>query len=177
MKLFIVALRDLFVSLKLTVFLLALSIILVFWATLSQADLGVWGVQQKFFHSVFVLQKIPGTDFPFPVFPGGYLIGGLLLINLLAAQFSRFRFTWKKSGIWLTHLGLILLLLGELLSGLQQKDYDLAIDNGQTKNYAESQRDDELAIIDATDPKTDTVVSIPVSLLAAGDTIQDPHLP
>ena len=112
--------------------LLALSIILIFWATLAQVDLGVWGVHQKFFHSFFVLEKIPGTEIPVPVFPGGYFIGGLLLINLLAAHLSRFRLTWRKLGIWLTHSGLILLLVGELLSGLWQEDYDLTLDNGET---------------------------------------------
>lgn len=177
MKSLWLGLRDLFVSLRLTVFLLVLSIALIFWATLGQADLGVWGVQQKFFHSVFVLAKIPGTEVFVPIFPGGYLIGGLLLLNLLAAHVYRFKYTWRKTGIWLTHAGLILLLVGELLSGLQQRDYDLTIANGQTLNYAESQRDDEVAIIDDTDPQTDTVTAIPNRLLAAGDTIQSPALP
>ena len=39
---------DFFVSLRLTVVLLALSIILIFWATLAQVQLGVWGVQEHF---------------------------------------------------------------------------------------------------------------------------------
>lgn len=171
------AFRDFFASLRLTVVLLALSIVLVFWATLAQTDLGVWGVQQKFFHSLFVLERFPGSNFPIPVFPGGYLIGGFLLVNLLTAHFCRFRWSWRKSGIWLTHLGLILLLLGEFASGLMQRDYDMTLDNGQTKNYAESERQNELAIIDITDPHHDTVTSIPESALASGDPIQTPSLP
>jgi hypothetical protein len=169
--------REFFVSLRLTVALLALGIVLVFWATLAQADLGVWGVQQKFFHSFVVLEQIPGTAIPIPVFPGGYFIGGLLLINLVAAQVSRLRLTWRKAGIWLTHLGLILLLIGELLSGLWQKDYQMSFNQGETRNYSESFRDNELAIVDETDPKTDTVVAIPEEILARGDTVQDPRLP
>jgi len=169
--------RDFFVSLKLTVTLLVLSIVLIFWATLAQTDLGVWGVQQKFFHSLFVLVKIPGTEFPFPVYPGGYLIGGMLLINLISAHVYRFKLTGRKAGIWLTHLGLILLLVGELISGLLQQDYDMTLDNGQTKNYTESERYNELAIIDATDPKVDDVVAIPEELIANGDTVQHPKLP
>src|SRR5882762_9773616 len=106
--------RDFFVSLKLTVVLLAFSIILIFWATLAQVQLGIWGVQEKFFRAFFVLEKIPGTSIPVPVFPGGYFIGGLLLLNLVAAHIYRFRFEAKKAGIQLTHLGVILLLLGEL---------------------------------------------------------------
>ena len=116
--------RDFFVSIRLTVVLLLLSMILVFWATLAQVELGVWGVQQKFFHSFVVLQEIPRTGISVPAFPGGYFIGGLLLINLLAAHLYRFRLEWRKLGIQLTHAGLILLLLGELLTGLMSQGFD-----------------------------------------------------
>jgi hypothetical protein len=169
--------RDFFVSLKLTVTLLALGIILIFWATLAQTDLGVWGVQQKFFHSFFVLEPIPGTTIPAPVFPGGYFIGGLLLINLISAHIYRFRYSGRKTGIWLTHLGLILLLVGELLSGLWQQDFQMNFKVGETKNYSESFRDNELAIIDCTDPKVDDVVVIPEAILARGEPVQHPKLP
>jgi hypothetical protein len=169
--------RDFFVSLRLTVVLLALGIILVFWATLAQTDLGVWGVQQKFFHSFFVLEKIPGTEIPVPVFPGGYFIGGILFVNLIVAHVYRFRYSWRKSGIWLTHLGLMMLLVGELLSGLLQQDYDMTLDNGETKNYSESERYNELAITDTTDPQFDDVVAIPEEMLAEGKAVQHPKLP
>ncbi len=169
--------HDFFVSLKLTVVLLALSIILIFWATLAQVQLGVWGVQEHFFRTFFVLQKIPGTEIPVPVFPGGYFIGGLLLLNLITAHISRFKFTWRKSGIFLTHLGLIVLLLGELFTGLWQEEFSMRLDEGQTKNYSESYRQNELAIIDATDPKFDDVVAIPEKLLARHTEVQHPKLP
>jgi len=169
--------RAFFVSLRLTVALLAASIVLIFWATLAQADLGVWGVQQKFFHSLFVLERIPGSDFPIPVFPGGYLIGGLLFVNLLAAQITRFRLTWRKAGIWLTHAGIILLLVGELLSGILQRDDSMMLDAGQTKNYSESERYNELAITDTTDARFDEVVAIPEEAIAGSRTIQHPKLP
>ncbi|MBX3749416.1 MAG: cytochrome c biogenesis protein ResB [Opitutaceae bacterium] len=169
--------RDFFSSLKLTIVLLALSIILVFWATLAQVRLGVWGVQEHFFRTFFVLSKIPGTDIPVPVFPGGYFIGGLLLLNLIAAHFARYQASWKKSGIALTHLGLVLLLVGELLTGLWQEEYSLRLDEGQTKNYSESFRISELALIDHTDPQHDDVFVVPEKLLARGRDITAPQLP
>jgi hypothetical protein len=169
--------RNFFVSLKVTIGLIALSIVLIFWATVSQADLGVWGVQQKFFHAFFVLQKIPGTDIPVPVFPGGYFIGGLLFVNLVAAHLYRFRLSWGKMGIWLTHGGLVLLLVGGLLSSLWQQEFQMRLEEGDTRNYSESDRDNELAIIDATDPKFDDVVAIPEEYLARGETVQHPKLP
>lgn len=169
--------RDFFVSLKLTVVLLALSIILIFWATLAQVQLGIWGVQEKFFHTLFVLGKIPGTDLPVPVFPGGYFLGGLLLVNLLAAHVYRFRLEWKKAGIQLTHLGLILLLLGELVTSLLQVESNMRIEEGATQHYSESYRSNELAIIDTTNPDYNEVVAIPEAVLADGGAIQHPKLP
>ncbi len=167
--------RDFFVSLKLTVVLLAMGMILVFAATLDQVNLGVWAVQEKYFRSSFVLWRV--GDIPIPVFPGGYFIGGLLLINLITAHVSRFQRSWKKAGIQLAHAGVILLLLGELLSGLWQEEYAMKIDEGESKNYSESYRFNELAIIDATDPKFDDVVVIPEKLLARGEPIQHAQLP
>lgn len=164
-----------FTSLKLTVTLLALSILLIFWATLAQVKLGIWGVQEHFFRTFFVLTYV--KDIPLPVFPGGYFIGGLLLLNLIAAFLYRFKFTWKRSGLLLSHFGLILLLVGELLSGLWQQEFQMRLDEGETKNYFESYRDQELAIVDVTDPQWDEVVAIPDRLLAAGAPVQHIKLP
>ena len=72
--------RNFFVSLKLTVVLLALSIILIFAATIDQVNLGVWAVQEKYFRSFFVLAR--AGNIPIPVFPGGYFVGGLLLARV-----------------------------------------------------------------------------------------------
>jgi hypothetical protein len=150
---------------------------MIFVATLDQVHLGVWGVQKKYFHAFFVLTKIPGTDLSLPIFPGGYLLGIALLLNLVTAHVHRFRLTWKKSGIWLTHCGLILLLIGEGVSGLMQRDGQVRLNVGQTSRYVESFRENELAVTDATDPRYDEVVAIPVERLMGGDAIQHPRLP
>ncbi len=164
-------------SLRLTVVLLVMSIILVFAATLDQVHLGVWGVQEKYFRSFFVFSQIGGTGFLFPVFPGGTLLGAVLIVNLVTAHLYRFKWSWKKSGIWLTHIGLILLLAGEGLSGMLQKDNQMRIDVGQTRRYSESFRETELAVIETTHPDYDQVVAIPAALLTEGGSIQHPLLP
>jgi hypothetical protein len=169
--------RDFFVSLKLTVVLLVLSMGLVFIATLDQVNLGIWAVQAKYFHSLFVLWNIPGTDVPLPVYPGGYLIGGFLLVNLVAAHVYRFKLEWRKTGVLLVHTGLILLLVGEFLTGILQEEYQMALNEGETKNFSESYRYNELAIIDTTDPKFDDVVAVPEALLKPGSALQHPKLP
>lgn len=169
--------RDFFVSLQLTVVLLILSIILVFVATLDQVNLGIWAVQDKYFRSFFVYWQVPGTGIGVPIFPGGYFIGGLLLINLISAHVYRFQLTWKKFGIQLAHSGLIILLLGELITGLMQKESMMRLDEGETKKHSESPMLTELVVIDRTAPEYDDVVAIPEAVLADKGTIQHPKLP
>jgi hypothetical protein len=168
-------LRDFLISLPLTVALLALSIVLVLAATLDQVNIGIWAVQQKYFHTFAVFTEV--GNLRLAVFPGGYLIGGLLLINLIGSHIFRFKFGWRKLGIQLTHAGLILLLLGELFSGLWQDEYHLRLDEGQTRNYAESYRAVELVVTDITNAGHDEVFAIPERSLARLDAVQHPLLP
>lgn len=166
---------EFFVSLKLTVVLLGLSALLVFFATLDQTNLGIWGIQHKWFRAFIVLHDVKG--YPVPIFPGGYSIGGMLFLNLIAAHIQRFKFTLKRIGLLLTHLGLLVLLVGELLTGLTQKEYQLRLDQDETKSYSESPMYSELAVINATDPVYDDVVAMPEKLLRNGATLQPKELP
>ncbi len=161
-------------SLRLAVVLLVLGMVLVVIATLDQVNLGIWAVQEKYFRSFLVFQELPGTGVAIPFFPGGYLIGGVLLANLLCAQFLHFRLTWRNCGLHLTHFGLILLLVGELVTGLFSEESNLTLDTGATRNYAESTFDTELAIVDATDPAFDQVWAVPTDRLAARNPIPLP---
>ena len=156
--------RKFLVSLKLTVALLVLSMLLVFFATLDQKYLGIWAVQQKWFHSFLVYGAFP-NGISIPLFPGGYLIGGLLFLNLVAGHIYRFRLTAKKIGLLLAHLGLLMLLLGIFFAGIWQEDFRMSLNQGQTASYAESFFHNELAIIDTTAPDRDNVTAIPEKLL------------
>jgi hypothetical protein len=168
-------LRDTFVSLKFTVLLLIFSMVLIFAGTLDQVNLGIAAVQEKYFRSFIIY--IPFGRVAVPAFPGGYTIGGLLLLNLIAAHVYRFSFTWRKAGIFLTHLGLIVLLVGELVTGLWQQDYHMRLDEGETKNYAESFRHYEMVVMDTSDAEFDDVVAIPERMLADKTPVQHPKLP
>jgi hypothetical protein len=105
-----------FSSLRLTVVLLALSMMLVFMATLAQTRLGIWEVMSRYIRTAVVW--VPVGERELPVFPGGWLLGGLLLVNLIAAHASRFAWSWKKAPLITIHGGLVVLLLSELITGL-----------------------------------------------------------
>lgn len=166
-----------FTSVRLTVVLLGLGVVLVFWGTLAQVHLGLYKTQNEFFRSFFVFWQPEGSNWNIPVFPGGYLIGGLLLINLFAAHTRYYRPEKRKIGIVLIHLGIVMLLLGQLLTDYLARESTMHLRNGQTKNYSEAIRKYELAIIDTTSPDSDMVVAIPDRLLEKGRVIHNPELP
>ncbi len=169
---------DFWCSLRLTVVCLVFGTVLVFAGTIAQVELGLWQAQTEYFRSFFVFWKPSGSNLKIPVLPGGYLVGGVLLINLIAAHIRRFSFSRKKAGIWLVHIGLIVLLLGQLLTDALQRESSMQLFEGEAKQYSEDFRANELVIIDQTDPKEDTVYSIPENeIRQPGTVIADPQLP
>src|SRR5215469_11835052 len=170
------SLAKLFSSLRLTVVCLCLAVLLVFVGTLAQKELGNYAVQKRFFQSLFVVWQPGGTPWKIPL-PGGYLIGGVLLVNLLAAHATRFKLTWKKSGIFIIHAGIILLIVGQFATDMLSTESALQLFEGETKNYSEDFHANELAFVDSSDPVKDHVISIPESFLARKGEIQNPALP
>lgn len=164
-------------SFELTIVSLALLMSLVFLCTIAQVRLGTLGAVNAFMRSWIVLWQPEGFGFSIPVFPGGTLVGLALVINLSASTVKRLAFTWQKAGLWIVHIGLILLIAGEFATGAFQVDTSMAIEVGQTVNYVESPRLMELAVIDTTDPAFDDVYSIPEATLAREGTITIPGTP
>ena len=162
---------------KLTIACLVGAIILVFAGTLAQVNYGIHEVQQRYFQSLFVWWPNDSAHFQIPVFPGGHLLGALLLINLISAHIKRFRWTWSKLGIQLTHLGLIVMLGGGLFTDLFSRESYMRLASGETKNYSEDSRRMELAVIDESDHELDTVTAIPENRLRAGEAINHTSLP
>jgi hypothetical protein len=170
-------------SLRLTVILLALSIFLIFAGTWAQIDLGIWTVLKVYFRSFLVMipfqiflpreWNVPGAI----PFPGGFVLGGLLLVNLVTAHAMRFKWRWNRAGIILVHFGIVLLIVGELVTALFADENNMTIMEGETVNFAEDIREIELAFIDRSDPANDRVVVIPEAMLANRREIRDPLLP
>src|ERR1019366_10767223 len=112
--------------------------VLVFWGTLAQVDNGVWTVVKQYFRSAYVLvplkvvlfNAVRSSDVVVP-FPGGWLIGGAMLVNLLAAHAIRFKLAWNRVGILLIHAGIIIMMLGELVTGHFAIEGNLVIPIGQ----------------------------------------------
>jgi len=99
-------------SLRLTVALFAAAIVLVFAGTLAQVDKEIWQVMNEYFRTFFAwidfqvffpksffsgeAPHVPGGMY----FPGGWTIGGLMGINLLAAHLLRFKVQAQGTRLW-----------------------------------------------------------------------------
>lgn len=164
-------------SLKLTIVCLSLGMVLIFVGTIAQVRIGIDQAVEVYFRSLIVWGTVPGTSLPVPLLPGGFLVGAVLLVNLIAAHLYRFRLSWKKAGILLAHAGLIVLLLGELFTAMFSRESLMRITEGQTKSYSEAYRETELAIVDQSDPEKDRVAVVAESGLRGNASYQIPTLP
>jgi ABC-type transport system involved in cytochrome c biogenesis permease subunit len=155
---------DTLASLKLTVFLLVLSMMLVLLGTLEQVHWGVWHVQKVYFSSWLCFYPMdPTAAFRFPL-PAGFTIGALLIVNLAFAHFRHFKATSAKIGISMIHAGLLLLLAGGFITAIYQEESAMIIPEGEKRNYSEAFRDFEIALVEKS-AATDVVVAISDSLL------------
>ncbi|HEX2972255.1 MAG TPA: cytochrome c biogenesis protein ResB [Tepidisphaeraceae bacterium] len=176
-----------FSSLTLTVILIALAMLLVYAGTWAQIDMSVWQVQKRYFHSFFTwidLQTLlprprpgmPGIPGGIPML-GGYGIGLLMLINLVAAHVVRFRFSKRNIGTILIHLGLILLLVGEGITSKLATESMMTLDEGSYANYSQDAREVELAVVDGANAEHDEVVAVSQAALQRGGVIANSKLP
>lgn len=164
-------------SMELTVFCLIVLMILVVACTLAQVSLGIHGAVEQYVRSFFVWWRPEALPFAIPIFPGGGLAGGLLLLNLGVVQVRRLELSWRKAGLWIIHFGMALLFLGEFAAAFLQVESHLTIEEGQTVNYSQDTRRMELAVVDVTDGDADDVRSVPTSLIKRRSEIYDDSLP
>src|SRR5262249_43357498 len=149
-------------SLQLTVALFVLAMVLVFFGTLAQVDKGNQTVVDEYFRSWYVwvpfqlIAKFGWKFFESPApnavwrgafpLPGGWLLGGIMLVNLLAAHLTRFKLSWRRAGIITIHFGIILLMLGELVTGLYAVESRMVLQVGGKTNFMNKPRASELPL-------------------------------
>ncbi len=127
-------------SLKLTVICLMTLIVLVVWGTIFQAEHGLYAAQQKFFHSwIFLLLG-------FIPFPGTVLTMFVLFLNLCFALIFRVGYRWSNIGNIVTHLGIIVLLVGSFYTFNYSEESVLSLKEGDSSRFSSSSYAWELAI-------------------------------
>lgn len=121
---------------KLTIVCLSAALALVFFGTLAQAHSDTHAVQERYFQSLLVWWPADSNGLQIPVFPGGHLLGAVLLVNLLAAHLRRFRLNLRNAGLHLIHGGLVIMLAGGLFTDLCSVESVMELRPGETKSYS-----------------------------------------
>lgn len=163
-------------DIRLTLLSLCVLMALVLACTLAQVRLGTDLAMDAVMRTFWIWWRPEGVPFRVPVFPGGGAVGLLLLVNL-SARLALLERSRRKLGIWLVHAGLVLLFAGEFAAAIMQVDAHMPLEEGETRDYAESFRLMELAAVDAGDPDFDDARLIPESRLKKGRELKDDSLP
>lgn len=116
-------LLRLFGSLKLGAALLLALFFLVLAGTLAQAQMPNQEAQDRFFRAWLVWAG------PVPL-PAGLTLFSLLAVNLAASALRHFTFRLHEAGLWVLHLGLVLMAGAGLAMGLGQEEFTLGIWKG-----------------------------------------------
>ena len=134
--------------------LMPVLMILLIAGTLAQKWIGLYAAHQLFFSS-FVLWAGPVP------LPGGYTVLGVLTLNLAFKFLFASEWNWNKAGIILSHLGVLILLVGGLLTALTAKEHYMILAEGQESPYVYDYVRRELAIY----KNEDSVLKIPFEIV------------
>lgn len=146
-----VSLYRFFSSFKLATIVLVLMTLVTLLGTLAQVEIGLHAATKKYFHSFFFTQPVGGVPLPLP---GGMLLMALLFINMTIGAIVKVKKRWKGAGLLISHIGMLMLLLGGFVTRYFATDGYMALYPGMSSNRAESYRDWQLEIVPLTEEGT-----------------------
>jgi len=95
--------------------------------TVTQKDIGIYDAIHQYFHSVIAwLGPVPT--------PGGLTVLGLIFISLTVNFLFYSNWSWRKAGINLSHFGILILLLGGILTVATKTEGFMIIPEGAENN-------------------------------------------
>ena len=143
--------------------------ILLVVGTYAQADLGLWLSQKIYFSSwlIWCFDMIP--------VPGGRLSMAVVFLSLLAFMFRKQ--VWKKPGILIVHMGMLLLLLGGFVTAYWRIEGNMVIARGETAQALVSYDQSELAFVKEGKAAHDTIIAYTGPILKDGAVLEHEQLP
>jgi ResB-like family len=130
-------------SLRLAFVLILLLMVLTLLGTIAQVDHSLYEVQQRFFASGFFVHEVGGVPL---VLPGGYLLLGLLFVNLLVGGMLRMRRGKVTFGVLVIHVGIAVLLLAGFVEERWSQKGSVTLYEGQSASTFESDAAWEIAV-------------------------------
>lgn len=135
--------------------------VLTWLGTLEQVDSGLFLTSKKYFsaETFFFFPEIKGKIVPVPL-PSAFWVGALFFVNLLLGTILRVRRGWKTAGVLISHLGMLMLLLGAFVTHFFSERGNMAITEGERSNVAQDYFDHviEVTEMEAGEPSTVHVI-------------------
>lgn len=135
--------------------------ILIILGTVAQKEMGLYAATEKYFNSLILwLGPVPT--------PGGLLTIGVIFVALTCKFLFFSQWHWKKAGTHLTHLGVILLLLGGIITASMAREGFMVIPEGRSLNAVSDYKQKVLVLKDAQGTPLKT---LPFDILTTGAVI------
>ena len=155
-------------SFGLAVAILVLLLALTYAGTLAQVHSSIHDVQTKYFDSYFLIIDLPG-GIPFPV-PGANLLLSVLFVNLIIGGMIRMRRDWKRAGIFIIHVGIAFMLVGNLIEFLYAEKGYMPLREGDSNDSYYSYTKWEVAVLESTESGKERAYVIPDEQFSELDT-------
>ncbi|NIP92022.1 MAG: cytochrome c biogenesis protein ResB [Akkermansiaceae bacterium] len=132
--------------------------ILTWLSTLEQKDHTLLETTRKYFHydHFLILPEFNDRKVPIPL-PNGFWVGLVFFINLLLGTLLRVRKGMKQIGILISHLGMLLLLVGAFVTQVASQRGNMAIDEGEISDVATHYTDHVIEVAETVDGKISRV--------------------
>ncbi len=139
----LMAVVNLFSSLRLAMSLLVMLAILTLLGTLAQQSMGLLDAQKKYFESWYLVHSFGSVPVPLP---GGRLVMTLLTVNILVGGLARLRKGPRMAGIMITHIGIVVLIVSGAVKTWFAVDGHVTLYEGEEAAHFQSFYDPELSI-------------------------------
>lgn len=157
---------TLFLKPQILFFCLIWLIFLLVVGTIAQKTIGIYAAQKLYFSSfLFWFGIVP--------LPGAATVLTLIFITILAKLLFASPWNIKRSGIIVTHIGALLLLLGGGITSIFSYEGSLTLAEGEQRDYISDYHERNLVVLKNDKP----ILMIPFSNLHLGGEIDNSALP
>ncbi len=135
---------DIITSYGLAATVLLLLTVITLFGTLNQVEESLYDSQKKYFESFWISDTVGKI----PIFlPGGYLLMAILFSNMLAGTILKIRKNWKAVGLYVSHVGILMLIVSSFVTKHFAWEGNMALYPGMTADEALSYHYWQLEII------------------------------
>ncbi len=121
-------------------------IVLTVVGSIAQKYIGLHDAQMRYFSSWILWLAF------FPL-PGGRLTMAVIFVNLMARLIFGTPLQWRRSGVIISHLGALLLLVGGFITAYQSVEGYMLIPEGEQRGFFEDHYAKELSVTSLADPE------------------------